>query len=562
MTLLTTIPGARTPDGKLVQRIMLGDKEIVRFGSTVQTNLALNPTPASLNGWTSNSGTQWTNTYSGGEVSADRLATAPADWAASLLSHGVHTPANPVLAIGSWWQRSVEIWVDAPGSVKASIATNAWRGGQPLAAGQWTRVVENFQGDGIARYVCAIGVTIPGVGTGVHVKFRRGQLVECPSGVEQPYFDGTTPDTLPFHDYGWTGAANASTSIDTRWMRRIGQQTNLIPNPAPGSVTNWLSNDGNVFKHTYAGGEISVERLAKLGAAPDTLASWYNTGLTVSNPVLPAGTKYQRSIEIWVDLPGATLAQVGGAGAFVGGQALPANQWTRVVEQFTATGAATGWMGAKVSVPNLPAARINQTPDPRGMSLTSKTASATTSPNMTTSLLTGLTGHPAGFTTAFRGTVVAAQPTITAWYIGQTLASGNAPAVGQWTTAGVWFRTNVARQVHIRTVNVNGSASTNGTVTLVQANTWTWLSVVGQYTAGSTSLSVIIGVDDGPPPQAGDTQDFTGLIVEYLDGTKPAVPASGSYFDGDTPDDAANLVDYSWTGTAGASTSQRAVGLG
>jgi len=109
---------------------------------------------------------------------------------------------------------------------------------------------------------------------------------------------------------------------------------------------------------------------------------------------------------------------------------------------------------------------------------------------------------------------------------------------------------------------VNGSASTNGTVTLVQANTWTWLSVVGQYTAGSTSLSVIIGVDDGPPPQAGDTQDFTGLIVEYLDGTKPAVPASGSYFDGDTPDDAANLVDYSWTGTAGASTSQRAVGLG
>lgn len=180
------------------------------------TNTAINPVPAALTGWTSNSGTQWVNTYAAGEVSVNRQAAAPADWAASLLSHGVHTPANPVLAVGTWWQRSVDVWVDAAGSVRPRIATGAWVGGQPLAAGQWTRVTETFEGTGLAQYVCAIGVNIPGVGTGVHVKLRRGMLVQVggPTAPPVPYFDGDTADTAAW-DYAWSGTANGSTSTAT-----------------------------------------------------------------------------------------------------------------------------------------------------------------------------------------------------------------------------------------------------------------------------------------------------------------------------------------------------------
>ena len=176
------------------------------------TNLATNPVPASGTDWKSNDGTKWVTSYAAGELSVDRQATATANVAASMYALGLATPYNPVLPATNY-QRSVEIWVDVAGTVGASTQ-GGFAGGQALPANKWTRVVEQFTGAGVAKYVLGLTVNIPGVGTGIHVKLRKAQLLANPSGVTQPYFDGSTPDTAST-DYAWTGTANASTSTAT-----------------------------------------------------------------------------------------------------------------------------------------------------------------------------------------------------------------------------------------------------------------------------------------------------------------------------------------------------------
>ena len=175
---------------------------------TTLTNLATNPAPASVTGWSSY-GSPWLVTYAAGEVSIDRQASA---WEGGVASMQRLGGAPPILAAGTKHQRAVEVWTDLPGASVFGPDPAGFIGGQSIPVNTWTRVVEQFSGTGSTADVMAFGVLVPGyVGTGVHVKLRRAQLVANPGGTPLPYFDGSTPDT-PTTDYAWTGTANASTS--------------------------------------------------------------------------------------------------------------------------------------------------------------------------------------------------------------------------------------------------------------------------------------------------------------------------------------------------------------
>jgi hypothetical protein len=291
-------------------------------GPGTLTNLAFNPAPATGNGWATNNGAIWTLAYANGEMSFNRITDDPdhPGIAASSPAVGWLQPFNPVLPAGVNYQRALEVWVD-----QAATVVRRWgpTGFEPrtLPANTWTRIVDQFPGSGVADYVMGLEVHIPGVSTGVHVKMRRAQLVANPGRTTLPYFDGDTPRT----------------------------QTNLATNPAPTSVTGWLSWNSDLWPVTYAAGEISINRIA--GADPNVAVNFGSMGgIGSSGPVtLPAGVNYQRSVEVWVDAAGVVDTWTG----FASGQALPANTWTRVVQQFTGSGVGDYVMGFGVSIPGV-----------------------------------------------------------------------------------------------------------------------------------------------------------------------------------------------------------------
>jgi len=115
---------------------------------------------------------------------------------------------------------------------------------------------------------------------------------------------------------------------------------NLCSNPVPGSVSLWLSNVQTKWTPSYANGEIVVT--VQAANAEPTLASFYNAGLVGAGQFITSqGVNYQREFEVWADQP-AYIKSVG-MGGFVGGQQIPANTWTRVVEQVTGYAQSAGW---------------------------------------------------------------------------------------------------------------------------------------------------------------------------------------------------------------------------
>jgi hypothetical protein len=115
---------------------------------------------------------------------------------------------------------------------------------------------------------------------------------------------------------------------------------NLLVNPVPGSTTNWNSNNGSKWSPSYANGEITVTVTAS--NVESTLASFYAMGsLGGGQFTTQVGLNYQREFEVWCDVP--AFVKPVGSGGFVGGQQIPPNTWTRVVEQFVGPGQASGW---------------------------------------------------------------------------------------------------------------------------------------------------------------------------------------------------------------------------
>jgi hypothetical protein len=178
------------------------------------TNIAVNPTPASVTGWLGTDNSAWVMTYANGEVRSDRQPGAWEFGAAQMSDLG--NVGSPILLAGANFQRSVEIWVDAPASVFEVVPE--WEGFKAvdLVPNQWTRVVQQFTATGHSGiWPMSAGVVMwGGAPAGIHCKFRHAQLVANPSGRPVAYFDGSTPDTSS-NDYAWTGTANSSTSTST-----------------------------------------------------------------------------------------------------------------------------------------------------------------------------------------------------------------------------------------------------------------------------------------------------------------------------------------------------------
>lgn len=223
-------------------------------GLNERFNTATNPTPASATGWVSNDAAKWTVSYAASEISIGRQATATVDIAASLSTIG--GIANPNLGIGIKYQRAVEVWVDQAATL-TNVSPGGFVGGQALPANTWTRVVEQFDGSGSAQYVMALGVTIPGVTTGTHVKLRKAQLIANPAGTTVTYFDGATAASGGY-TFGWTGTANASTSIATDTFTTACRKT---WSTAPSTAANagfQLQNDATNYFPVTAGKTVSV----------------------------------------------------------------------------------------------------------------------------------------------------------------------------------------------------------------------------------------------------------------------------------------------------------------
>jgi hypothetical protein len=115
--------------------------------------------------------------------------------------------------------------------------------------------------------------------------------------------------------------------------------TNSVTNPTPASTTAWSINNAN-WPITYAANEITSERAAGASGTPLILVSLFALGISGNPITLPAGTTWNRSIEIKPPVDAhVVLANPVGFSAQPT-LLLPAGVWTRVTESFTATGAA------------------------------------------------------------------------------------------------------------------------------------------------------------------------------------------------------------------------------
>jgi hypothetical protein len=184
--------------------------------------------------------------------------------------------------------------------------------------------------------------------------------------------------------------------------------------------------------------------------------------------------------------------------------------------------------------------RENVFPDPRATAL--NVANFGVRWSGTLSVLTGITDHPAGISTAIRSTAPAA-PTNPAGIDhggNSDLSSGNSGfASGYPVTAGVtytfslWVRHNLARGVGLLLRYNDGAAyltpSASSPTVQLTANTWTRVSVTLLAPAGATRVSIRTDYSAGTAGawQAGETFDVTGLLLE-------AAATVGPYFDGAT----------------------------
>jgi uncharacterized protein YcfL len=130
-------------------------------------------------------------------------------------------------------------------------------------------------------------------------------------------------------------------SIDDLTSLSIGSAVttvrNIVDRPAPVALTNWSSQNAAMWLHTYSGGVISVERLA--GATGFVTAYVLGTGIIAGSPNLPAGSQWQRSVEVFSTVP-VTVTFAPGSGGYPTGQQIPANVWTTIRNNFIGSGSA------------------------------------------------------------------------------------------------------------------------------------------------------------------------------------------------------------------------------
>ena len=114
-----------------------------------------------------------------------------------------------------------------------------------------------------------------------------------------------------------------------------GSVTNILSNPTPNVYWGaglWMSNDPTKWAVTFSSGVINVQMLVPADA--NYISSLYNHGAEDYSPDFKVGVNYQRSFEIKSDVPCTITPDFGAYKGYEGGQSIPANIWTKVVEQF------------------------------------------------------------------------------------------------------------------------------------------------------------------------------------------------------------------------------------
>lgn len=458
-------------------------------------------------------------------------------YAGAVLTDVVSTPRG--VPVGQW----------TPMSVTATVAT--------APAGAYVRTLIDGQattlGDGFSwrRTIVEIGPSIPLLGA---------------------YFDGSMTSTSGDVFFAWTGTANNSTSItgtgsfpsgtvahsptggDYQYQQNSGVMALTWTSPvAPATEVDVVRFDPVPVTGAGSANNVYANVSARTNAAnltTNVLVKMLekNPGGTVvqtkiaSNMVMTPGvwrrggtfltpTAAGNSVEVHVFYTGIDTNNI------PAGTVLELSNFTQ-----GDAGSGTYWDG---DTPNVDTA-INYAwvGTPRA-SASTRTVAAPAG----TSTLTPAGAGPAGLAGFYRRTVTVpetATNTAAYWQYLTPTAPAVTWAVGDRMTASVFVMSSYDRTLALRATVTGRSTTTTGAVTTVPANTWTRLSVTVAITsAGTGTINVQTNYPLAANEQSG-TFDITQLLIERSASVLP-------YFDGAIPD--TPVLDFSWTGTANASTS-------
>ena len=233
---------------------------------TTVRNIVDRPAPVALTNWSSSDSAKWIHTYSGGIISIDRQATADPLVTAYVTNLG-QIVANPVLANGSQWQRSVEVFSTVP--VTVLVAAGGFPSGQVIPANVWTTIRNNFIGSGSAAYVTAFRLQAASdPGLGILTQLRHAMLVQAPPDKIVAYADGGSP--------GWTWEGTANASPSTGPVSYVPDRVNLATNPGYESGTNSIQT-GSI--PTYV---LSADTVSPIGGSRSAL---FTKSATVSSTI-------------------------------------------------------------------------------------------------------------------------------------------------------------------------------------------------------------------------------------------------------------------------------------
>lgn len=184
--------------------------------------------------------------------------------------------------------------------------------------------------------------------------------------------------------------------------------------------------------------------------------------------------------------------------------------------------------------------RANLSLNPRQVAGGAQVAAPNTVATHTMSLVTDLTGHPKGITTASKSVPIGASLVAN----GQILSAYNLDALGNYGTArsfGAWVYGSVDTNVN---VYCTGTPAGSSKITAVPANTWTWVTSALSATGNAI---VSMAAKNGYVVQATDYAYITGTFAELA-------PTNLPWFDALATDAPTGLV-YAWSGTPNNSSS-------
>ena len=182
-----------------------------------RTNLSTNPRVVGASGWSSNDGASYAATKVSSGVPPHPLGITTA-----VVCHAVTSNFDPfaaslydidsLAAIGP--ARRVGVWIySAQSGYEASVASPSPY--VPIAAGVWTFVKSTVTIPATTYFGVNVKKTA-GNSNSADLIYLTGCLTEAGDTVGD-YFDGETTDTSSMN-YGWTGAANISSSFETTSM--------------------------------------------------------------------------------------------------------------------------------------------------------------------------------------------------------------------------------------------------------------------------------------------------------------------------------------------------------